>query len=531
VRIKPWQTLIAILLLTLAAVWVDLPGQTLDPFGWKSGITVQQGLDLQGGIQIVLEARPPAGVKVTPEVLQGTRDTIERRVNGLGVSEPVIQTRGSNQILVELPGYRDPEQAVRVLQRTALLEIIDTNGQYLAPGTIVNTTAGPASDVLGTEPTPTAEPAATPTTGETGTPSAATPQATVTPAPGAETPPPSATPSVESTPASGEAAGTTASPTPEAGATPTPAATPEAQGPVYETIITGADLQDAYPTTDRFGTLVVGFELKGEATRKFCDYTSSHVGFPMSIVVDKQVISSPRIDSAICEGRGIIQGLTAQEVNELVLQLKSGALAVPLEVVQSRTVGPTLGQDSIDKSIVAGLVGLGLVALFMILYYRLPGIISVIALMMYTSFVFALFKLIPVVLTLPGIAGFILSIGMAVDANVLIFARLREELRRGRTIARAIEEGFDHAWPSIRDSNISTMITCAILFWFGRYVGATIIQGFALTLFIGVAVSMFTAIVVSRNLLRVLLTRGLFHNLWWFGLERRPVEPAPAPGD
>ena len=125
-RIKPWQTLIAILLLTLAAVWVDLPGQTLDPFGWKSGITVQQGLDLQGGIQIVLEARPPAGVEVTQDVLQGTRDTIERRVNGLGVSEPVIQTRGSNQILVELPGYRDPEQAVRVLQRTALLEIIDS---------------------------------------------------------------------------------------------------------------------------------------------------------------------------------------------------------------------------------------------------------------------------------------------------------------------------------------------------------------------------------------------------------------------
>ncbi len=517
-RIKPWQTLIAILLLTLAAVWVDLPGQTLDPFGWKSGITVQQGLDLQGGIQIVLEARPPAGVEVTQDVLQGTRDTIERRVNGLGVSEPVIQTRGSNQILVELPGYRDPEQAVRVLQRTALLEIIDTNGQYLAPGTIVNTTAGPASDVLGNEPTPTAEPAATP-------------QATASPAPATATPSPGATPGVESTPAAGEPAGTTASPTLEAGATPTPDATSEAEGPVYETIITGADLQDAYPTTDQFGTLVVGFELKGEATRKFCDYTSSHVGFPMSIVVDKQVISSPQIESAICEGRGIISGLNAQEVNELVLQLKSGALAVPLEVVQSRTVGPTLGQDSIDKSIVAGLVGLGLVALFMILYYRLPGIISVIALLMYTSFVFALFKLIPVVLTLPGIAGFILSIGMAVDANVLIFARLKEELRRGRTIARAIEEGFEHAWPSIRDSNISTMITCAILFWFGRYVGATIIQGFALTLFIGVAVSMFTAIVVSRNLLRVLLTSGLFHNLWWFGLERRPAEPAPAPGD
>ena len=504
--IRPWQTLVLILLLTLAAVWVALPGQSLDPFGWKAGIPLRQGLDLQGGIQIVLEARPPAGVQVTQDVLQGTRDTIERRVNGLGVAEPVIVTRGSNQILVELPGYRDPEQAVRVLQRTALLEIIDTGGQYLPPGTIVDTSAGSASDILGNEQSQSAQAARTPDPGGQNA------AATVSPAP-------------ETTPGVAATDSTATNPTPGSEATPGPAR------PVYETIITGADLQDAYPTTDQFGTLVVGFELKGEATRKFCDYTSSHIGFPMSIVVDKQVISSPRIESPICEGRGIISGLNAQEVNDLVLQLKAGALAVPLEVVQSRTVGPTLGQDSIDKSLLAGLVGLGLVALFMILYYRLPGVISVIALLMYTSFVLALFKLIPVVLTLPGIAGFILSIGMAVDANVLIFARLREELRRGRTIARAVEEGFDHAWPSIRDSNISTMITCAILFWFGRYVGATIIQGFALTLFVGVAVSMFTAIIVSRTLLRVILARGWFDNLWWFGLERHQMAPAPAPGD
>ncbi|MCX7623152.1 MAG: protein translocase subunit SecD [Thermomicrobium sp.] len=498
-RIRPWQTLIFIVLLSLAAIWVDLPGRTLDPFGWKRNITVRQGLDLQGGIQLVLQARPPAGTTVTAEVLEGTRDTIERRVNGLGVSEPVIQTRGTDQILVELPGFQDPERAVRVLQRTALLEIIDTQGQFLPVGTIVNTTAGPATE------------SATPTS------NAAAPTATATAAA-------TASPTAESAPV----AGTTPGATPEA--TPSPQATPTPTGPVYETIITGADLKDAYPTTDQFGNLVVGFELKPEAADRFYQYTSTHIGQPMSIVVDKQVINTATIRDAIRD-RGIIQRLSAQEVRDLALQLKSGALAVPLEVVQSRTVGPTLGQDSIQKSIVAGLVGLGLVALFMILYYRLPGAISVVALLLYTAYVFALFKLIPVVLTLPGIAGFILSIGMAVDANVLIFARIREELRLGRPIARAIEEGFNHAWPSIRDSNISTMISCMILFWFGRYVGATIIQGFALTLFIGVAVSMFTAIVVTRTLLRLLLTRPIFRDVRWYGIAPSQVATAPAPGD
>jgi preprotein translocase subunit SecD len=206
-------------------------------------------------------------------------------------------------------------------------------------------------------------------------------------------------------------------------------------------------------------------------------------------------------------------------VSTLAIQIKSGSLAVPLEVVQSRTVGPTLGQDSIDKSIEAGLVGLTLVALMMILYYRLPGLLSVVALLIYSSIVFALFKLIPVTLTLAGIAGFILSIGMAVDANVLIFARLKDELRHGRTIRAAVEAGFDHAWPSIRDSNISTMITCVILYNFGRYVGASIIQGFALTLFIGVIVSMFTAIVVTRTFLRLWLNIRPIRNRWWLGVE------------
>jgi preprotein translocase subunit SecD len=187
-------------------------------------------------------------------------------------------------------------------------------------------------------------------------------------------------------------------------------------------------------------------------------------------------------------------------------------------------VGPSLGQDSIDKSLIAGIIGLSTVAVFMVLYYRVPGVLSVVALLIYTAITFALFKLIPITLTLPGIAGFILSIGMAVDANVLIFARLKEELRTGKTVADAIEAGFDHAWPSIRDSNISTMITCVILYWFGQFTGATIITGFALTLFVGVAVSLFSAITVTRTLLRLLVDAGYVRSSWWLGLGRAEAE-------
>ncbi|HMM42938.1 MAG TPA: protein translocase subunit SecD [Thermomicrobiales bacterium] len=470
-------TVAVILLITVVSAWLALPSDWLNIAGAKDNIYVHQGLDLQGGLQVVLEARPPEGQSVGRDELVGTRDTIERRVGGLGVSEPLIQTRGSNQIVVELPGVDDPQQAVDLLKQTALLEIIDPQGQYLNVGTRVNTSLGSADQVGA---------AGTPGTGE------ATPGAT-----------PEATP--------GATAGTDQ----------------PVSGPTYTTIVSGADLDDAFPTQDSVGSLVVGFRLKPEAADKFYQYTSTHIGQPMSIVVDKTVINTATIQDAI-SNEGIINGLSSKEVTNLVLQLKSGALSVPLEVVQSRTIGPSLGQDSIDKSIIAGIVGLGLVALMMILYYRLPGLLSVVALLIYTSIVFALFKLIPVTLTLAGIAGFILSIGMAVDANVLIFAPLKDELRLGRPLPAAIQARFPHAWPAIRDSNVSTMITCAILFWFGRYTGASIIQGFALTLFIGVVVSMFTAIVVTRNMLRILLTIRPINDRWWLGVDHGQGIPAGA---
>jgi len=454
-----------IILLAVVSAWISLPGSDLDIAGFRAAHPVRRGLDLQGGLQVVLQARPVAGQTLDSDTLEGTRQTLERRVNGLGVSEPLIQTRGEDQVIIELPGVDDPQEAIALLQQTALLEIIDPLGQYLPPGTVVNTTLGPADDAPGVEPL-----------GSDATPGAA---------------PVAATPVADG---------------------------PSPTGPVYETIVSGADLKNAYVTTGNTGmNQVVGFELQGDASSKFFQYTSSHLGQPMSIVIDKQVISSPTINGAIST-QGIIEGVPPTEVENLVIQLKAGALAVPLEVIQSRTVGPTLGQDSLQKSILAGVIGLNVVALFMILYYRVPGLISVIALLIYTAVVFAIFKLLPVTLTLAGIAGFILSIGMAVDANVLIFARIKEELHQGRSLATAVEQGFAHAWPSIRDSNITTMITTFILYLFGNYTGTSIITGFALTLFIGVVISMFTAITVTRTLLRVLVALVPINPRLWFGL-------------
>jgi preprotein translocase subunit SecD len=250
----------------------------------------------------------------------------------------------------------------------------------------------------------------------------------------------------------------------------------------------------------------------------------------MPITLDKRVISSPVIEGAITGGSGVIRGMTLAEAQKLALQLKYGALPVSLTLQSERKISATLGQDAIDKSIVAGIIGLGLVVLFMITYYRLPGVLASLALVIYSLVAFAVFKLVPVTLTLAGIAGFILSIGMAVDANVLIFARLKDELRSGKTLRAAVEAGFDHAWPSIRDSNVSTLITCGILFWFGStFGGASIIKGFALTLAIGVLVSMFTAITVTRTFLRAIVATPLANSRWAFHLETAKPETTGTP--
>ncbi|MHB1132275.1 MAG: protein translocase subunit SecD [Chloroflexota bacterium] len=483
--------LAAIAIVVALALWIDLPTNpgihiNLGPLKIDRDIRVQEGLDLRGGVQVTLEADVPAGTVVDPNTMQAARTIIENRINGLGVSEPQIQLQQeTNRVLVELPGVKDPEEAIRSFRGTGLLEFVDTGAVSFPDGALITTSLGPPS-------TTAATPGATPQASPTGTATAApptTPTATATSA---------ATTAAQGTVAAGSAATPGASPT--AAASPTPQAT---QTPVFQTILTGRDLKSADAAVDEFGKPEIRFSLNAEGAPKMAEYTRASVGKYLTLTMDKRVLSSAVIQTPITEGEGRITGrFTLDEVQRIVLQLKYGALPVPLKVVENRTVGPTLGEDSVNKSIIAGTIGLLIVAFFMIGYYRFPGFIAVLVLLAYAAIVFALFKLIPVTLTLAGIAGFVLSIGMAVDANILIFERTKEELRTGKTVGAAIEAGFNRAWTSIRDSNVSTLITCAILFWFGLNFGASVIRGFAFTLAIGVFVSMFTAILVTRTVLR-----------------------------
>lgn len=289
---------------------------------------------------------------------------------------------------------------------------------------------------------------------------------------------------------------------------------------IWHTVMTGAELKDVGVSANELRQHQVAFELTSDGAKIFAEYTSQNVGNYLAIVLDKTIISVPRVNSPITGGQGVIQGnFDLETANELTVQLRYGSLPVPLRVIETRSIGPTLGQDSLQKSLQAGAIGLGIVILFMALYYRLPGVLADFALITYALLAFALFKLIPVTLTLPGIAGFVLSIGMAVDANVLIFERLKEELKQGKTLHNAIDLAWNRAWPSIRDSNFSTLITCAILFWFGSAFGASIIKGFAVTLAIGVGVSLFTAVTVTRTYLHIVMDNiKLSDRHGWFGL-------------
>jgi preprotein translocase subunit SecD len=409
------------------------------------------GLDLVGGVQALLEADVSEGLQVDAQSMQTARQIVENRVNGLGVSEAVVQIAGDRRILVELPGQQDPEKALQALKQTGLLEFVD-----LSPLTqeeiygLMSSQTPILTDVQnGEEPAPVAE---------------------------------------------GEQ--------------------------VFKTIMTGARLKDAQVTTTQTGQFQVAFELDEEGAQIFKEYTGQNIGKVLAIVLDKKIISPPVIESQIPDGQGVITGnFTYEEANTLAVQLRYGALPVPLVVVESRTVGPTLGQDSLQKSLVAGLIGFTIVILFMGIYYRVPGLIANIAILVYALLTFAIYRTIPVTLTLAGIAGFLLSTGSALDANILIFERIKEELRAGKTYQQAIDQGWKRAWPSIRDSNIATLITSAILLYFGSQFGATIVKGFAVTLGLGILVSVFTAIFVTRILLNLVVTYLKPKNMTlWFGL-------------
>lgn len=458
--------LILILILFAVAIMVAVP-QPPDFVNQIIGRNVQTvlGLDLRGGLQVLMEVDLPETTAVDAQSLETARQILENRANGLGVSEVSFQIAGNRRIVGEFPGLTNTEEVVAVLKETGLLEFVELGSTYLPEGTELKTDVGQAVSAQPTE-TPTAAPTAADST------SAAVP-------------------------------------------------TENPADKVWHTVMTGKDLKDVGVTTGQLNEIVVSFELTPEGKEIFADYTTNNVGKYLAIVLDKKIISAPVINSPITEGAGIIEGgFTRDSANALAVQLRYGSLPIPLKVVESRAVGPTLGQDSINKSVLAGLIGLAVVILFMIIYYRLPGFIAAIALILYSLLTLSLFKLIPVTLTLPGIAGFVLSIGMAVDANILIFERLKEELRAGRSLENAIDLGWRRAWLSIRDSNISTLITCAILFWFGSNFGATIVKGFSLTLALGVLVSLFTALIVTRTFLHVVLDNIKFaEHPKWFGVQ------------
>ena len=444
---------ILILVLVAFVVWIDL-SNTIQIGSFTRDIQTKLGLDLQGGLQVLMEVDKPSDYVVDPQNLQDAKQILENRSNGLGVSEVVFQIAGDRRIVGEFPGLTNTQDVIAVLKQTGELEFVDMGSTPLPDGTVIKTDSGATTTTATDTTTPAAD--GTTTTAEN----------------------------------------------------------------IYHTVMTGSDLKTVTVGVDQLGKYYISFVLSDTGKKVFGDYTSNNIGKYLAISLDKTLISVPVIESAITEGSGQISGsFTSEEANNLAIQLRYGSLPIPLKVVQSEAVGPTLGQDLVKKSVVAGIIGLAIVMIFMAVYYRVPGLIADIALLIYALTTFAIFKLIPVTLTLPGIAGFVLSIGMAVDANILIFERLKEELLAGRNLRTAIDLGWKRAWTSIRDSNISTLITCVILFWFGNAFGASIVKGFSLTLALGVLVSMFTAIIVTRTILHVLLDNLKFSgHTKWFGL-------------
>lgn len=443
-------TLLFIILLAVGASYVNFwPNPDKNGVAWhgiNNPFTFKQGLDLQGGVRVLMVPAP--GQNPSDDAMQSARTQIEQRVNsGLGVNEPSIrvqQTNGQPSIAVELPGLNsgNEQDAINTLLKTGNLGFWDTGPTSLQQGAAFDPTQFTQAN------------------------------------------------------------------------------------PGNKPLFNGGDLDPASlsvgqdPQTNSY---VINFGMKGDAAGRLGSFTASHIGNFFTITLDGKVVSSPRINSQL-PGSGQITGqFTLTQAQDLVNVLKFGALPVVLTISSEETVGATLGQDSIFKSALAGAIGLGIVILFMLLYYRLPGILADFALVLYAIFTLAIFKMIGVTLTLAGIAGFILSIGMAVDANVLIFERIKEELRSGRLLASAIDMGWKRAWPSIRDSNISTLITCAVLYGFGSNFGATIIVGFATTLFLGVLISMFTAIIVTRTFLNLLVPTGVINHPALFGLPRGAI--------
>jgi preprotein translocase subunit SecD len=428
-RTAPWVILVTLLL----AIFIDLPRQTFGLTWLPSNVLGRDlktvlGLDLQGGIRVTLLVQAQAGQAVTDQQVDTARDIIERRVGGLGVSEPQVRTEVSGnerRIVVEVPGVSNEEQVRSLVGSTGLLQFIDPKGQTLTRDQDIR---------------------------------------------------------------------------------------PLIANGTVAVLFNGGQIDptSVQPGTNN-GQIGVDFTLHSPGSDLWCTFTTAHNGTGQfgPIALDGRLITVPEIQSPICGGTTIVtvgpQSPSAEtERTNLYNTLRFGALPVSLVEQGVEKVLPTLGKDFLVQALVAGGLGLLLVLLFMIAYYRLPGVLAAGALIFYSLTTYAVFRLIGVTLTLAGVAAFILSIGMAVDANILIFERMKEEIRLGKTLGPAIEAGFNRAWSSILDSNVSSLLVASWLYW----QGTTVVRGFALVLIIGVLISMFSAVTVTRTILRMVVRTG-----------------------
>lgn len=363
---------------------------------------INLGLDLRGGVHVVLEAVDTEEAKATPDAVQRSIGMLEERINQFGVTEPVIQQQGTNRIVVEIAGVDDPDAVVRDLIRPAYLEFRTEDGA---------------------------------------------------------------------------------------------------------TVLTGADLSDAKEQyNQQTGQPEVGLTWNPEGAKTFAEVTAAHVGRPLGIYLDGNLLQNPIIKSPIPDGKAVVTGYASlQEANRIAVLLRSGALPVKLDIMEKRTVGPQLGADSLERSVSAGTVGFGAVLLFMVAYYRLPGLVSAFSLAVYATLVLLILSAFHATLTLAGIFGLLVSLGIAIDTNIIIFERLKEELRTGRSLRSAVDAGFKRALVAILDANVTTLIAVAILYVFAP----AMIKGFALTLGIGILASMFTGLVLTKWMLHLFAGSGI----------------------
>ena len=437
--------LIFILVLFVFCLWVIWPGNGI--FG-RNEFTL--GLDLKGGshlvYQIDLSKKDPT--QSDSDVIEAVKNKIERRVNAYGVTEPIVQTinneRGSF-VLVQLPGVKDVDEAIKLVGQTAELDFREM--ELDASGNLVFDETG--------KPKYTAIAKANGSDGQ-------------------------------------------------------------------EKELTGKYLKPNAQVVlaQQTNEPEVAFEWNSEGAILFEQITQRNLQKPLGIYLDGEPISWPTVQTVIKE-KGVITGLNLEAARTLAIQLNSGSLDVPLTIVERRDIGATLGEDSLKKSLMAGIIGSAMVVLFMIAYYRFSGFVACLALVVFVVLNLAIFKLIPVVLTLPGIAGFIVSIGMGVDGNVLVAERLKEELRRGRTLGAAVEEGFRQSWSAILDANVTVVIACVVLLWLGNTFGNFLVIGFAITLLIGTLLSMFTQVVVTRTFLRTFVGLGIAKSPGAYGVAKQ----------